>query len=921
LNNAVVQPNATCTIRVNVTSSDSGIYTNTIPADALQTGQGVTNGSPASANLNVQGVGLGKSFNPPVVQAGGTTTLTITLRNPTNSSYTGVQLSDTLPGNVLTIVPGSAETTCGGSVSITPPRTVALTNGRVPPGTPSAPGTCTITVQVTTPADASGASYTNTIPEGALTTDQGITNGLSASARVRVYQAGGGISASKSFSPSSIAPGENSRLRINIPAPPDTDLTNFSIVDHLPPDVTVSNSSPASQNNCGSSAVITAVTGATSVTLANGTIRAGTTCQINVYVTSSTAGVHTNVIQPSDITNNQNRTIPNNITADLTVRTISDFRISKSFTPPVISPGGITTLRIILENRNSGPLVNVSITDPLPGSTTDGLIVAPNPNASTTCEGGTVVAVPGSQSITMTGGTIPARVQDVAGTCTIRVDVQGLGAQTTRTNRIPVENASGILQGTDTLLNPTDPARANLVIGNLNIGIVKGFDPLTVFGGSASTLSIELINPNNVALEGINFADQMPSGMIVADPPGPSVGDCGGTLNATAGGGSFSYSGGRLDPAASCTLTLRVTMTVNGNLTNVIAASAVTTLAGVTNPQPAEATLTNLPGASISKAFSPNPIAAGKVSQLTFTIRNTGVALTGMGFRDDLPGDLPVGLEIADSPAPQNSCGGTLTAVPGTQRIELVDGALDLNASCTIVVSVVGNIAGSYTNTIEQGRLTSREGATNHDATTDTLVVTGGSSNGGGGNSGGGGGSDNSGQTVNGFVIPVTGFAPDIVTPLNEITRPRYDTTAIQIEIPVIGVDTSIVGVQIRDGGWNISWLQDQVGWLNGTAYPTHKGNSVLTAHVVNADGKAGTFARLKYLGVGEFIYLYDAGYRYTYQVISNQAARPNDTTVLSHLDKPYLTLITCDQYDVKSSSYLQRVAVRAKLVDVRIQP
>jgi LPXTG-site transpeptidase (sortase) family protein len=246
---------------------------------------------------------------------------------------------------------------------------------------------------------------------------------------------------------------------------------------------------------------------------------------------------------------------------------------------------------------------------------------------------------------------------------------------------------------------------------------------------------------------------------------------------------------------------------------------------------------------------------------------------------------------------------------------------LGFDASCTIVVSVVGIIAGSYINTIEQGSLKSNEGATNHDSTSDTLVVTGGSSNGGGGNSGGGGGSDNPGQTVSGFVIPVTGFAPDIVTPLTGMLHPRYGPTALQIEIPVIGVDTSIVGVQIQDGGWNISWLQDQVGWLNGTAYPTRTGNSVLTAHAVDADGKPGTFAKLKYLGKGEFIYLYDAGYRYTYQVISNQAARPDDSTVLAHLEKPYLTLITCDQYDVKSNSYLQRVAVRAKLVDVRAQP
>jgi LPXTG-site transpeptidase (sortase) family protein len=923
LNNAAIQPNSTCLIRVQVTSAASGIYTNTLPANALQTEQGVTNGFPASTNLNVQDAGLSKSFNPSTIEAGGTSTLTITLRNPTGSSYTGVQISDTLPGNVLTIVPGSAATTCGGSVTITPPRTVTLANGRVPPGTPASPGTCTITVQVTTPADASGGNYRNTIPAGALTTDQGITNGVSASDWLTVYPVGGGISASKSFSPSTIAPGDNSRLRINIPAPADTDLTNFSIVDHLPAGVTVSNSSPATQNNCGSSATISAVTGATSVSLANGTIRAGTTCQINVYVTSSTAGTHTNVIQPSDITNNENRTIPNNITADLNVTTVSLFRISKAFAPPVVSPGGISTLRIILENRNSVPLVNASVTDPLPGDATNGIVVAPTPNASTTCTGGTLVADPGSQTITMTGGTIPAQSQDIPGTCTIRVDVQGRGALSTQTNRIPVVNASGTLQGTNTVLSPTDPAQANLVIGNLSIGIVKGFDPLTVFGGSASTLSIEIINPNNVTMDGIQFTDNMPAGMFIADPPGSSVGDCGGTLNASAGEGSFSYIGGSLAAAANCTLTLRVTMTVNGNLTNVIAANSVSTLAGVTNPDPAEATLTNLPGASISKAFATNPVAAGKVSRLTFTIRNTGtVALTGMGFQDDLPGDLPVGLEIADSPGPSNGCSGTLTAVAGTQRIELVDGALAFDASCTIAVSVVGNIAGSYTNTIEPGRLTSNEGATNHDSTTDTLVITGSAPNGGGGNNGGRGAgkSASPGQTVNGFVIPVTGFAPHVATPLNGI-RPRYDATALQIEIPVIGVHTSIVGVQIQNGGWDISWLQDQVGWLNGTAFPTRNGNSVLTAHVVNADGKPGLFSKLKYLGFGEYVYIYSSGYRYTFQVVSSQATKPDDLTAFRHLDKSYLTLITCDQYDVSTSSYLQRVVVRAKLVDVRIQP
>jgi LPXTG-site transpeptidase (sortase) family protein len=164
----------------------------------------------------------------------------------------------------------------------------------------------------------------------------------------------------------------------------------------------------------------------------------------------------------------------------------------------------------------------------------------------------------------------------------------------------------------------------------------------------------------------------------------------------------------------------------------------------------------------------------------------------------------------------------------------------------------------------------------------------------------------------------VTGFAPGRTTKLNQTVRPVYDATSLDIEIPVIKVDTSIVGVESKNGSWNVSWLQDQVGWLNGTAYPTWKGNSVLTAHVVNADGKPGVFSRLKALGIGEYIYIYYMGYRYTYKVVSNAYVQPDDISVVRHEEKSYLTLVTCDAYDEKTGTYLRRVAVRAELVDVR---
>jgi LPXTG-site transpeptidase (sortase) family protein len=365
-------------------------------------------------------------------------------------------------------------------------------------------------------------------------------------------------------------------------------------------------------------------------------------------------------------------------------------------------------------------------------------------------------------------------------------------------------------------------------------------------------------------------------------------------------------------------------MTVNGNLTNRIPAGAVTTTNGVSNADPVEATLTNLPGASVSKYFAPNPIAAGATSLLTITIQNTGnIELTGMGLSDSLP----AGLVIAggSAPAPVNNCGGTFVAIAGTQLIQLTNGSLAGNSSCTITVTVTGSNPGNYINTIPAGALITDPsvGATNGNPATDTLVITG-TSGGGGGNNGGGGGRGRSNDpattttTASTFLIPVTGFAPGKTTRLDTSSRPIYDATSLEIEIPVIKVDTSIVGVESKNGSWDVAWLQNQVGWLNGTAYPTWKGNSVLTAHVVNADGKPGVFSGLKALGVGEYIYVYSGGYRYTYKVVSNGFVQPDDITVIKHEEKSYLTLITCDSYDEKTGTYLRRVAVRAVLVDAR---
>ncbi|HRY21498.1 MAG TPA: hypothetical protein P5198_08305, partial [Flexilinea sp.] len=269
-------------------------------------------------------------------------------------------------------------------------------------------------------------------------------------------------------------------------------------------------------------------------------------------------------------------------------------------------------------------------------------------------------------------------------------------------------------------------ATATLSIGALSLRVVKGFDPLLVYGGTDSKLSVQLINPNSVPLTGVAFVDTMPTGMIVANPANPNVGTCGGTLTAVPGEGTFTFTGGVIEPAGSCTLTLQVTMTVTGNRTNPIPARAVSTYNGVYNPDATEATLTNLPGASISKGFDKEEIDEGPetYSLLTITIKNINdVSLTNLGMIDNLPGTLPAGLMIAAAPASENHCGGTLTAVPGTQRIELAGGSLAAYSSCTIIVPVTGTTAGVYKNVIPEGNLTDNEDVTNTSSTEDTLKI------------------------------------------------------------------------------------------------------------------------------------------------------------------------------------------------------
>ncbi len=84
--------------------------------------------------------------------------------------------------------------------------------------------------------------------------------------------------------------------------------------------------------------------------------------------------------------------------------------------------------------------------------------------------------------------------------------------------------------------------------------------------------------------------------------------------------------------------------------------------------------------------------------------------------------------------------------------------------------------------------------------------------------------------------LPQTGFAPGHLTILpSQPESLAYSTTGMAIQIPELGVSTYVTTVPFRDGEWDVTWLGNQVGYLEGSAYPTWSGNTVLTAHNTTA--------------------------------------------------------------------------------------
>ncbi|MGA2813879.1 MAG: hypothetical protein ABSG16_20955, partial [Candidatus Acidiferrum sp.] len=201
--------------------------------------------------------------------------------------------------------------------------------------------------------------------------------------------------------------------------------------------------------------------------------------------------------------------------------------------------------------------------------------------------------------------------------------------------------------------------------------------------------------------------------------PNGLAGTCGGgAISAMQSTNLVSLSGATLAPSGSCTFSLNVTGASAGQQNNTT--GAVSSTEGGTGGT-ASASIGVVAPPAIAKVFNPVAISVSANTSLTFTISNPAgntAALSGVAFTDTFPS----GLVLATPNGLSSTCGGTTTALAGSNSISLSAGTIAPSAACAISVNVTGSASGNYTNTT--GAVSASNGGTGNTASANLTVAT-----------------------------------------------------------------------------------------------------------------------------------------------------------------------------------------------------
>ena len=380
--------------------------------------------------------------------------------------------------------------------------------------------------------------------------------------------------------------------------------------------------------------------------------------------------------------------------------------LAASFGPTAVQPGGTSELLLTVTN----PAGNESVVNGVGFYVTLPLGLDVASSTAGAC-GGSMSTQPRATSVLFPASISVSGVSvSVGSECQISVPVIGAdaGSYTVTTSDTPGSY-------------PMAPASANLSVPATALPpiVTAEFSPSTPLQSSSAAWTATITNPNpSTPLTDLSFGATTTTQTI---PTAITANTCGGSATTSLGGLAspadpsapvyVALGGGLVAPGGSCAVTAAMSPfnigpeTVTVTVDSAEGGPSATASSSVTVIQPAP---------SVTAATARRRILVGRTTRLTIAL--TAAYSQGIGFVVELPS----GLSIARRPAATDTCGGTLTAKPGSRLVQLA-GASAATTMCMVGVEVKGQRARSYR--ISTGQITSATAATAAAVTTQLTVV------------------------------------------------------------------------------------------------------------------------------------------------------------------------------------------------------
>ena len=529
---------------------------------------------------------------------------------------------------------------------------------------------------------------------------------------------------SASFSPSTIAPGNTSKLTFTIQNTSGSPIRGLNFSNTLPAGAVIAPAPGLTTTCVGAS--LTGTAGGSTFSLTDGGIAPGTTCTVSVNVVGTSLGTSTN--NSGDLTSDAGNS--GTASSDLTVANDRP-GLSMSISPSTIRFTERSTLTFTFDNSaNASGLGRLNFRNVLPA----GLVVASPANASTDCgeanASKVISAVPGSSVVSLDVNGINFngfRALNAGQTCSFTVDVVGVN--------------SGVFENvTDDL--GYDVGTAGFATGVITVtppsvlSVTKSFvnDP-AVAGG---TVDIEYTVSNRDrrnAATNITFTDDLGSALAGFAASGLPQSDVCGAGSSLSGTSVMSLTNGTLGAGESCTFTVTANIPAGAapgsypGITSTISANIDGS--PVTGDNASDILFVNT-APTISRTFQTTTVAVGDTVTAEYTITNTNLSssATAVSFVENLANVIP-GITAVNLPA-AGFCGAGSTLnfqsfnppPPGDAVVTLTlsGGTLLPGESCVFTVDfVIPTDAPAGTIQFDTGPIS---------ATIDGTIVSGGSATG-----------------------------------------------------------------------------------------------------------------------------------------------------------------------------------------------